>query len=621
MVLARLKFEYRILLAAGLLLLIAAVRIAHLAGLELIDDEIWAIWRTFGTPGQVIRWVPYDWPPLYYLILWAWKSLTGINPITVRFLSVLMSTLGAAFTYRVMHRLYGERAAIFATLVFGALSYCIFLSVYLRGYIFVVSALPLALWLTIRYFDKPNWKRGVLLGVLMAAMFYTYMTSAVAFGALGLFTLFVYTRHIWRWWLPALVAIPLAIPLILDRADVAVGRVDNIINRPIPPLLPALNELYSHYGGEVAFLWAVIFTIASGFILYRARPWKAKHLVLLVWVIGGPLLMFILDNVLDFFSPRYSWWIMIGCVMWLGLALSYLPKIGQAIAGGAIIGIMLAAPIPFSFYALQPYRPFVRNFEWLAQRLQPGDAILMDSNCGGVPIPDIDAGGALTIKRPFTCGTPEQWRYMLDVYFPDGGLYFIKYPSDQRRIWYVKQDGWHNYDLEAAVRRGRIGREFVGPWDFLVQLYEAPPDPQGVLFENGMRFHGIDFIERDGRIWTGPMVTHDGEPIKVRLWWSVDEQVDLDYSISLQLLRRGRDLLVASEGPQMLGNAPKETSRWQPGEMYIEERVIDIPWSRSPADYGVYLTVYYWEDGRRVPAPGVNQDVLLPLQMVYVKSR
>jgi hypothetical protein len=617
-----LKREYRILLAAGVLLLIAAVRIAHLAGLELIDDEIWAIWRTMGPLEKVPAWVPYDWPPLYYIILWAWRSLTGINPLTVRFLSVLMALLGAAFIYRVLHKLFNERAAVFGMLVFGALSYSIFLSVYLRGYIFVVATLPLALWLTIRYFEKPVWKRGVLLGVLMAAMFYTYMTSAVAFGALGLFTLFVYPRQIWRWWLPAVVAFPLALPLVLDRAGVAVGRVEAIANRQLPSLLPALRDFYSHYGGDVALLWALIFTVASGFILYRARPWRARHIVLLVWMFGGPVLMYLLDNVLDFFSPRYSWWVMIGCVLWLGVALSYLPKIGQAIAGGAMIGMMLAAPVPFSFYALQPYRPFVRNFDWLAQRLQPGDAVILDTHCGGMAIPDLDAGGtALTLKRPFTCGTPEQWRYMLDVYFPDGGLYFVNYPTGQRRIWYVKQDGWHNYDLEAAIDRGRVAREFVGPWDFLVRLYEAPPDPEGVLFENGMRFHGFDFIDTDGRIWTGPMVTHDGEPIKMRLWWSVDRQIDRDYSVSLQLLRRGRDLLVASEGPQMTDNAPKETSRWQPGEIYIEERTIDIPWSRSPADYGVYLTVYYWEDGQRVAAPGVNADLLLPLQIVYVKSR
>jgi hypothetical protein len=611
--------ERQVVLVAALLLVIAAVRILRLAGLELIDDEVWAIWRTFGDPAQVVRWVPYDWPPLFYLILSAWKALVGINPIMVRFLSVLASMLGAAFTYRVMHRIFNERAALLSMLVFGALSYCIFLSVYLRGYIFVMAALPLALWLTVRYFDRPTWKRGLLLGVVMAAMFYTYFTSAIAFGALGLYTLFVYRKQIWRWWLPAAVALALALPLILDRVGVVVGRVDAIQGRILPDIIPAMAEFYSHYGGDMWWLWTILFLAATIYSLSRVRPLPARYSVLLVWMIGGPLLMYALDDVLYFFSPRYSWWVMLGCVFWLGLALSHLPRRFEAAVAGVLVAIMFA-PIPFSFYALQPYRPFVRNFDWLAQRFQPGDAVVLDTACGGGLSPEPNPNGdGLTLNHAFTCGTPEQWRYMLDVYFPNGGLNFITQPGSERRIWYVKQDGWNNEDLEASIRDGRVEREFVGPWNFLVQLYEAPPDPIGIAFENGMRFHGMDFIENDGRIWTGPMVTHGGEPVRIRLWWSVDRPVDLDYSLSVQFLRGGRTLLTPSDTWQSVD--PKETSRWQPGHFYIEERTIDIPFVPSPRNYGVYLAVYYWEDGRRIAAPGVNEDSLLPLRVLYIKSR
>jgi hypothetical protein len=36
--------------------------------------------------------------------------------------------------------------------------------------------------------------------------------------------------------------------------------------------------------------------------------------------------------------------------------------------------------------------------------------------------------------------------------------------------------------------------------------------------------------------------------------------------------------------------------------------------------YEINLAVYYWEDQRRIPAPGVNSDTLLPLIPLKIKA-
>jgi hypothetical protein len=551
-----------------------------------------------------------------------------------------------------MYRQHGSAAALFAMLTFGALSYAIFLGVYLRGYIIVVAALPFALWLTVRYFSAERLRvwLGVALGVFMAAMFYTYLTSAVSFGALGLYTLLVYPRRVWRWALPALVALPLAVPLVLSKLETVVERVDVLEGRALPPFFAAMWSFYSHYGGVVAPLWALLFALATAAAAWRwwaqrkARgtvvgqtgglspllkrvssnplisPLRRRSaLALLVWMSVGPALMYFLDNVLDFFSPRYSWWVLIGVALWMGVALAALPRAGRVLAGVLLAGIMFA-PVPFDYYSLQAYRPFSANFAWLRERLQPGDAILLDTNCGGGLAPRLgDDGETLELGRRFTCGTPEQWHYFIDVYFPDGGLHFITEPGDERRIWYVKQAGWHDLSLEERVRAGRVEREFVGPWDFLIMLYEAPPDPEGIPFANGMRFHGADFLEDDGRVWTGPLVRHDDKPMRVRLWWSVDEPVTFDYSISVQMQRDGGVIAQADGAPNVTGE-PREITRWETGRYYIDERELFIPWPTRPRAYAMMLAVYDWGTGERVPAPGVNADTFLPLRTLYIQS-
>src|SRR5260221_14504941 len=93
------KTRYLPLAMAALLLIVAASRMIRLPGLNPDGDEIWSIWQTFGTPQQILMWTPYDWPPLYYLMLGAWKVIAGFDPVMLRLLSVLGFFPGVTFMF------------------------------------------------------------------------------------------------------------------------------------------------------------------------------------------------------------------------------------------------------------------------------------------------------------------------------------------------------------------------------------------------------------------------------------------------------------------------------------------------------------------------------------------
>src|SRR5664279_2318598 len=101
-----------------ILLIVAASRILHITSLTMNWDEVWSIWQTFGSPADILRWTPTDWPPLHFLFIGFWKELVGIQPAALRVSSVLASLLGASFAYRAARRLGGERAGLFAALVY-----------------------------------------------------------------------------------------------------------------------------------------------------------------------------------------------------------------------------------------------------------------------------------------------------------------------------------------------------------------------------------------------------------------------------------------------------------------------------------------------------------------------
>ncbi len=590
----------RALPAALLLLLIAAARIMLLGGLEIGVDEAWSIWQGMGSPADILRWTPYDWPPLYYLSLAGWRAAIGMHPILLRSLSVLIFLPGAAATYRIARRWGGERAGLLAMLAYGGPGYSLFLTTELRGYAPAMGLLPVAFWLTLRYFDRPSFRRGVLLGFVLAAMFYVTFTSAVAFVVLGLFTAIVCGRRIWRWWLPVVALLALAAPLILAKLALVASRTTATRELILAPFAEALGLLFRSVAGLHAAGWAVLLLVASGLLLLRWRTMPARlrrpALGLLLWWLGGAATMYALNNLLGFFGPRYSWWLMLGLALWLGWGLAYLPRAGGALAGAAMAVFMLAPGDLYAAYQI-PGEPLAANLAWLAGHSQPGDVVVLD--------PHND------------CASPEEWAYLSQVFLPQGPA-FVAAPGEHRRVWYVTYDQSEDAALRDAVREGRVPGVYVGPPRCLIRLYEGPPDPQGILFANGMRFHGMDILE-DSR---GPfIVRHEGEPVRVRLWWSAGRPVDGDYSIGLHLLDEDGALLSQHDSGPLALDAPGETSTWLPGRFYVEEREVAVPYPLNRMSRLLLeLVVYRWQDGTRIAAPGAGEDGALPLGEVFVAA-
>ena len=135
-----------------------------------------------------------------------------------------------------------------------------------------------------------------------------------------------------------------------------------------------------------------------------------------------------------------------------------------------------------------------------------------------------------------------------------------------------------------------------------------------------MRFHGVDALDGENST-SGPLVRHEGESVRLRLWWSVDHPVDLDYSENT-FLTKGKKIFDEVNGPPAViypANVSTETSRWQSGTFYLEERTLSIPFSAKGL-YAIRLVVYFWNDPVPIPAPGVDDKGQLPLLQVEIRS-
>jgi hypothetical protein len=109
--------------------------------------------------------------------------------------------------------------------------------------------------------------------------------------------------------------------------------------------------------------------------------------------------------------------------------------------------------------------------------------------------------------------------------------------------------------------------------------------------------------------------------VRVRLWWSADQAIGLDYSEATYLLNKvGGRRIAQFDGPPQISNGPQATSRWTTGRYYVEEREITLPYPLASNEFDIALTVYQWWDNTRIAAPGVDENDLLYLGTVTVKA-
>ncbi len=583
----------------GLLLVVAAGRIIPLRELPMNADEIWSIWQTFGTPADVLRWTPQDWPFPYFLTVWGWKELVGITPLALRMSSVLVSLLGAAGLYAVTRRIWDEKTALFALVIYGGLGFSIFLGVLLRAYAILLGLTPLVLFLAWHYLERPTLIRAVWLALGAVAIFFVHFTGLFALGAIGVWLAVCYPRRLWRLWLPGLIAAPLPIAHVAANWQFFFTRTGTNAMKQLPPLPQALAEAFAQFSGAGYPVWVILFVAASALMILRWLRWPSERrrmLASLAWI-GLIAPMYWLHDRFGLFQDlRYIWWILPGLILWMGAGLAMLSwRLWIAVLAG--VALLTFFPGVVDRYQREQFHSEITLDTYLVelkQYLLPGDVLVVDPNN--------------------ICGPVETWDYFHRVYFPTG-LPYVREPGDYRRVWYVSTDWLRDPPTYEAILAGRVAGKYFGPPACLFRLYEAPPDREGMRYDNGLRFHGAEILRP---LTSSGAIYHEGETIRVRLWWSVDQPLGLDYSVNLRTVTPAG--IAENNGPPRPLDGPPETSRWEAGRYYIEERELQLPPALQGGRYSLQLVVYQWWDAVPLITSDTDENGLLTLDTYLVHS-
>jgi hypothetical protein len=140
---------------------------------------------------------------------------------------------------------------------------------------------------------------------------------------------------------------------------------------------------------------------------------------------------------------------------------------------------------------------------------------------------------------------------------------------------------------EDHVRFGRI--------EVQAQSGEVP-NPISINFDDKMALVGYDLDRR---------VVRPGEEIALSLYWRGLQKMELNYTISAQIV--SDDLVKAAEDSNwpLKGDAP--TMLWEPGHLLEDPKTLSVRDDAPPGIYAVHITVFKKQNGEFIHLPVISE--------------
>lgn len=179
-----------LLLTSLALLLAFGLASGGLLDESLWNDEAWTAWAVQPPYlAETLARVRGDvHPPLYFLALAGWTRAAGDSVYALRLPSALFGLLALAGVYAAGSRLFDRQTGLLALALLATAGFFIYYTREARMYSLLLALGALAVWLYLRWRARPNVRRGLLYGGLLAALLYTHYA-----GALLALTLLVHT--------------------------------------------------------------------------------------------------------------------------------------------------------------------------------------------------------------------------------------------------------------------------------------------------------------------------------------------------------------------------------------------------------------------------------------------
>lgn len=574
-----------LVISTAVLLIAAAVLFSRVASLTMGYSEAFSVFHVSGTYEQVFD-PDLAYPPGFYVALYWWQKLVGSQEIALTSIAVLTGMIAVALVIQIGRQMHSLRAGWLAGFAVATSGYATYFLLELRATAVALTAIALLMWVHLLWLKRPTLRRSVLYTLAMTLALFTHYYIIFLIAFLGLHILLIRWRLWWRWGALTIAGGLLLIPLIppLDALWKLFWGMRTGTTSFASHLLMPFSTYYQAFSAhwDIAFAVVLVAVLVGAAFLLRGRYSERAHVVwLLLLAIGVPLFAYFTRERFGFFLTRYLFYVILPAYVLIGMGLAAAPKAVRTLGVGALMLLAFAPWQPFDFRTPLTDAPDVKDMvRYLNERMKPDDVLVVDPNC--------------------SCGDPLIWWYYESTLTAQGLRRAGADDPLPARVWYLVRQGAADDALTHRITQDRIATTYYGPWYFIATLYEGLGDVQAQF---GDHLHL-------GRVEVTPQkFAHVGEEITVSSWWSVDAPLGQDYSISLQVIYASGALLTQIDSGPLGQYTPAQTSAWEPGSIYPDDRSITLPFDMTGGEYDLRLIVYQSATGERLPVTDSSGSV------------
>jgi len=256
-------------------------------------------------------------PALHFILLHFWIKIFGIGPFSVRFLSVLFSSLTASVIFLCGNKFFSKQTGIIAALIFTFSLFHIYFSHEARVYPLFVFLTALSLYYFLSLVNNPEkWKPYISLLVVNVLLIYAHYFGFFVLAAEFVSIFFVGNfRRIWKKMLFVFVLLVISyipnIIVFMQRLGVSVEHGTWVKKPEITELYGNLNRFLNSRTVMIAMLLVVALYVVLLIRKHQLLPKLSEFLrspssrVLTIWFIFPYLGMFITSYWVPMFLDRY----------------------------------------------------------------------------------------------------------------------------------------------------------------------------------------------------------------------------------------------------------------------------------------------------------------------------
>jgi len=621
----------RVRLALLLLVLLAfALRLYHLAYVELRGDEAFDVLYAAQSPGEVIH---QDlccqvYPPLHHVSLHYWLLLAGASEFSYRLLyGVVPGVLLVPLCFRLAAELLGEKAGLRAALLAALSPYLIWWSQDGHFYSGLACASAAIMWLGARSLRTGRRRELVPYVLTTALALLMHYFSCFAWGAVNLLALVRLARRklgsheFWRWCAAQVVAILIISPWLVPAIGPFLGY-DLGWARPVTPwdMLSRIFRAYSlgmaGWPGQNWLLLGFLLLLIVAVLPARWLPRGEASLAAVgeaAMLLAAPLAVFWIGSLRrPMFDDKFTVFALPVYLALLGYGLARLrgrPAL-QALALALLLGPSAVA-LGHYYWDQRTYKsPGWRQAMAVVQsQALPGDALIynlpepaaMYYNASRLPIYLLPSQAGM----PTAAAEAE----VADLAGRYSRLWLMPMPRPEWDGQAVVQQ-WLERHAERAVDlhlRGLRLESFVTLRTLMPELSQVD----------------ARFGPEPGSGWTAALAGYrvvwaDARTLRLTLVWQSAGPSAIPYKVFVHLVGSDGQIRAQQDNPPVQGTYP--TNQWQVGELIVDQYRLEFPPAARAGNYELRLGLYQGETGLRLPVSGSDGHgdyVLLPERLTY----